>query len=423
MPSRNWNMRVWVAGSVPFRFQQRGTSGAAGVPEFAWSARMHAYVVATVLLLLAPSAGAALNLELVANGLDQPVAVTHAGDGRIFITLQRGTVVIHDGARVLPTPFLDIRAIVKCCSEEGLLSIAFHPRYSDNGQVYVYYTNRSGDNVVARYTRSTTSSDALDPASGVILLTIPHPGNTNHNGGQLHFGPDGYLYVGTGDGGSAGDPPNNAQNLLSLLGKILRLDVNGGSAYTIPATNPFAARNDVRGEIWAYGLRNPWRFSFDRANGDLWIGDVGQGTREEVNVQPFSSAGGENYGWRRMEGTRCFNPANDCQLPGMTLPVIEYAHGTGDCSVTGGFVYRGSRSPVLRGRYLYADFCSGRIWAATLTGGRWTSTLLRDTDLFVSAFGEDSSGEMYVADLSGGAVYRIVDDTQLQPRRRAVGRR
>jgi glucose/arabinose dehydrogenase len=310
--------------------------------------------------------------------------------------------------------------LVSCCGEEGLLSIAFHPRYAENGRVFVYYTNRNGDLAIARYTRSAADPNRVDPATATVILTIPHPVNSNHNGGQLHFGPDGYLYAGTGDGGGAGDPSNNAQNLRSLLGKLLRLDVDQGATYSIPASNPFALRDDARGEVWAYGLRNPWRFSFDRATGDLWIGDVGQRFWEEVNVQSRASSGGENYGWRRMEGTHCYNPSIDCRQPEMILPVIEYAHGTGDCSVTGGFRYRGLRSPALRGRYVYGDYCSGRIWAASLAGESWTTTLLRDTNMFISAFGEDVRGELYVADLGGGAVYRIVDDTPQAPRRRAV---
>ena len=380
---------------------------------------MRPLLLSLLLLFSAAIARGAVNLELVANGLDQPVAITHAGDARLFITQQSGTVVIHEGGSIRPTPFLDVRSLVLCCGEQGLLSIAFHPRYAENGRVFVYYTNRNGDNVVARYTRSATDPDTVNPASGVILLTIAHPSNTNHNGGQLQFGPDGYLYVGTGDGGSAGDPPNNAQNLSSLLGKILRLDVDG-AAYAIPPTNPFAQRTDVRREIWGFGLRNPWRFSFDRDTGDLWIADVGQRFWEEINLQRNGSGAGANYGWRRMEGTHCYEPASNCEQPGMTLPILEYPHGTGDCSITGGYRYRGTRSPALRGRYLYGDYCSGRIWAATLSGESWTSTLLRDTNMFISSFGEDRNGEIYVADLGAGAVYRIVDDTPAQPRRRAV---
>lgn len=378
-------------------------------------------ILLAVALLVSSTLHAAVVLEQIASGLDQPVSITHAGDARLFITLQRGTVVIWDGTRVLPTPFLDVRDLVSCCSERGLLSIAFHPRYAENGLVFVYYTDRNGDIVIARYTRLAGDANRLDPATATQLLKISHPAYANHNGGQLQFGRDGYLYAGTGDGGSGGDPNNNAQNLTSLLGKILRLDVDT-AIYTIPASNPFVGRSSARNEIWAYGLRNPWRFSFDRATGDLWIGDVGQGSWEEIDFQPATSIGSENYGWRRMEGTHCYNPSSNCSEPGMVLPVLEYGHNP-ECSVTGGYRYRGTRSPALRGKYIYADYCSGKIWAAAFDGTALQPELVKSTGFFIPTFGEDANGELYVSDLKTGSVYRIVDDTPVSVvRRRAVGR-
>ncbi len=379
------------------------------------------FLLLSLTLVLATVARAEVVFERIATGLDSPVAITHANDSRLFITLQSGLVVIHDGTAVLPAPFLDVRSIVSCCGERGLLSIAFHPQYAQNGRIFAYYTNRSGDIVIARYIRSASNANAVDPNSGVVLLTISHPTNSNHNGGQLQFGADGYLYIGTGDGGSAGDPPDNAQNLGSLLGKMLRIDVDRGATYTVPELNPFLARGGARPEIWAYGLRNPWRFSFDRGTGDLWIADVGQGAWEEVDLQPVTSIGGENYGWRRMEGSRCYRPTTNCSEPGMVLPVIEYPHGP-ECSITGGYRYRGVRSPALRGRYIYGDLCSGKIWAGALNGTAWTTALLRDTAFTITTFGEDAAGEVYVADFNDGSIYRIVDTTPAGPRRRAVRR-
>ena len=345
-----------------------------------------------------------VELQQIVTGLAAPVAITHAGDSRLFITLQRGQIVIHDGTSVLPTPFLDIRSIVLCCGERGLLSVAFDPRYPENGRFFVYYTDREGDLVIARY-NVTADRDRADPNSGVILLEIPHRQFSNHNGGQLAFGPDGYLYAGPGDGGSGGDPNNNAQNLNSLLGKLLRIDVSSD-----------------RAEIWASGLRNPWRFSFDRATGDLWIADVGQGNWEEINFQSATSRGGENYGWRRMEGTHCFNPTSGCAQPGMVLPVIEYDHRAGACSVTGGYRYRGTRNFRLRGMYIYGDYCNGVIWGAVQNAdGTWSSRQLFDAPFNISSFGEDQNGEIYVAAHSG-TIYHLVDTAPQLPKRRAVRR-
>jgi Glucose / Sorbosone dehydrogenase/FG-GAP-like repeat len=344
-----------------------------------------------------------------------PTAIVHAGDGsgRLFIALQGGQILIHDGTLLLPTPFLDISTLVSCCGERGLLGLAFHQQYTTNGLFYVYYTNTGGDVVIARYAVSGDPNRA-EP-TGTILLTIPHPSFANHNGGQLAFGPDGYLYIGVGDGGGAGDSANNAQNLGSLLGKILRIDV-GVIPYAIPPTNPFVGISNARGEIWAYGLRNPWRFSFDRLTGDVFIGDVGQNAWEEIDFQSASSSGGANYGWRRMEGAHCFNPSSGCNDDTLVLPIIEYPHAVvggnlvPDCSVTGGYRYRGPSVPELAGRYAFGDLCSGRMLAAAPSGTTWTVAELLDTPYVISTFGEDQSGELYVAhhDATDGAVYRVV---------------
>jgi glucose/arabinose dehydrogenase len=364
-----------------------------------------------------------IEFQPVATGLDQPVSITHAGDSRLFITLQRGRVLIDDAAGT--REFLDIRALVFCgsggdCGERGLLSVAFHPRYAENGFFYVYYTDREGDIVIERYRRSATDPDRADPTSRALILEIPHRQFGNHNGGQLQFGPDGYLYIGTGDGGGGGDPLESGQSRLTLLGKILRIDVDGGSPYAIPPSNPFRNLDDARGEIWAWGLRNPWRFSFDRVTGDLWIADVGQNAFEEVNFQQRTSTGGENYGWDVMEGAHCFEPSTNCNQAGLVLPVLEYGRSDG-CSVTGGFRYRGSANPRLRGRYIYGDYCSGKIWSATQDGAGWTSRLLVDSSILISSFGEDANGELYVTDhRSNGTVFRIVDSAPAVPRRRAV---
>jgi glucose/arabinose dehydrogenase len=373
--------------------------------------------IALVLLLFAVTALAQdAALQPIATGLDQPVALTHAGDTRLFITEQTGTIRIYDALGLRATPFLDIRSIVLSGGERGLLSVAFHPQYRDNGLFFVYYTNRNGDNNVARY-KVTSDPDRADASSGTILLTIPHPNFANHNGGQLQFGPDGYLYIGTGDGGSAGDPNNNAQNLNQLLGKILRIDVDHGSPYAIPPSNP-PLGSGARHEIWAYGVRNPWRFSFDRGTGDLWIGDVGQDAFEEVDFQPATSIGGENYGWRKMEGQHCYNPTSNCFDAGVTFPILEYSHAGGACSISGGYRYRGTQIPSLRGTYLYGDYCTGMIWSAAQSGQVWIPKTLFSTSLRISAFGEDLSGELYVMDVAKGIVYKIAP--RGVTRRRAV---
>lgn len=344
-------------------------------------------------------------LEQVTSGLSSPVVITNAGDGskRLFIVEQAGRIRIHDVA-LFGTDFLNITSKVLCCGERGLLGLAFHPRYETNGLFYVFYTaSPNGDLVVERYSRS-AAPDIADAASGVAILRIAHPAG-NHNGGQIEFGPDGYLYVAVGDGGGAGDTANNAQNTNNLLGKILRVDIDGAFPYAIPSTNPFFGSTTQRQEIWAYGLRNPWRFSFDRATRDLFIGDVGQGAREEIDHQS-ASPGGVNYGWRRMEGTLCFNPATACQDGSLVLPVFDYGRSLG-FSVTGGYRYRGRRYPQMNGVYLFGDFGSGRIWGMLPNGGgSWTATELLDSPYSISTFGEDGRGEVYLAHF-GGTIYRI----------------
>ena len=347
----------------------------------------------------------------VAIGLSAPVHIAHAGDGsgRLFLVEQAGRVRILKAGGLQPAPFLDIADRVSCCGERGLLSIAFPPAAGAGpNHFYVNYTDRNGNTVVGRY-RITADPDVADPTSEQIVLAIQQP-YANHNGGQLAFGPaDGYLYIGMGDGGSAGDPQNRAQNGAELLGKLLRIDVETGSpiTYTIPASNPFTQTASYRGEIWALGLRNPWRFAFDRMTGDLYIADVGQNQYEEVDFQPAAGPGGQNYGWRIMEGRHCYN-ATTCPTAGLTLPVVEYDHTQG-CSITGGVVYRGQQFPRLQGVYLYGDYCSGRIWGLRHTAGGWQVQQLAATAFRIATFGEDEAAEIYVADYAGGAIYRITD--------------
>ena len=352
--------------------------------------------------------GDAIALELVAENISFMTEVTHSGDGsgRLFIARQTGQVVIFDGQAVLPAPFLDVSALTTPVGEQGLLGIAFHPDYAANGLFYISYTDLAGDSVVARYSVS-ADPDLADPASASVILTIGQPFD-HHNVGQIKFGPDGMLYVGSGDGGDG----ETAEDLNDLLGKVLRIDVDGGVPYAIPPDNPFVGVAGASEEIWVYGLRNPWRFSFDRLTGDLFIADVGVVDREEVDFQPASSTGGENYGWNTMEGSLCFDPPAGCDPTGRVLPILEYEHVNGNCSITGGYPYRGDRYPQLQGIYFYADFCSGRVWGAFPDGaGGWLSAELLDTTDTFTTFGEDEDGELFIAhrDFVGdGRLYRIV---------------
>jgi glucose/arabinose dehydrogenase len=327
---------------------------------------------------------------------------------------QGGTIrIILDNGVVLPTPFLDLASLnpprLVAGGERGLLSVAFPPGFAGKQHFYVYYT-RAVDNaiLVARYRVSAGDPNVADPASEGEILVVPHPEFGNHNGGQLAFGPDGYLYIGTGDGGGGGDRDNNAQNPLSRLGKLLRIDVESDAIPYGVSGNPFVGNANFLPEIWALGLRNPWRFSFDRGTGDLYIGDVGQGDFEEIDVQPAASAGGQNYGWNLMEGDRCYPPGTvGCDRTGLALPVFVYDHSLG-CSVTGGHVYRGSAFPSLQGVYLFGDLCSGRIWGIRKNGAAWDNALLATTTLTITTFGEDESGNAYVANYANGDLLMIV---------------
>jgi len=345
----------------------------------------------------------------LADNLDKPLAITHAGDGsgRLFIGLQEGQVVIYDGTRVLAEPFLDISGLVSCCGDQGLLGIAFHPDYKQNGFVYINYTDLAGTTIIARYS-ILDNHNRIDPNSAAHILAVPQP-TAGHNGGHLAFGPDGLLYIGIGDGSLGGDPDNNAQDLGSMLGKILRIDVDSAFPYAIPGDNPFVNVLHARPEIWVSGLRNPWRFSFDRLTGDLFIADVGQASWEEINIQLAISPGGENYGWRRGEGRFCFNPAENCDDGTLIGPTLVYDHSLG-CATTGGYQYRGQQMPSLDGTYIYSYFCSGQLWGATpLNDGSWSSADLLDTEFLISTLGEDEEGELYFAQYAEGtgAVYQL----------------
>lgn len=348
----------------------------------------------------------------VANGFVQPLDLADPGDGsgRLFVVSQRGQIwIIHQGQR-LDTPFLDLSDrttrpnLTGYLGEQGLLGLAFHPRFSENGYFYVNYTDRDGDTHISRFSVSAQDLNRADPDSELELLFVDQP-YPNHNGGGLAFGPDGYLYIALGDGGSAGDPLGNGQSLDTLLGKILRVDVDTQQPYGIPPDNPFV-NGDDRAEIWAYGLRNPWRIAFDRLTGDLYIADVGQNAYEEINFQAAGSRGGENYGWNYREGAHSFKGTPP---EGLSLvdPVAEYSHELG-CSVTGGVVYRGADLPAWQGVYLYGDYCSGRIWGLLRDAdGNWQEAQLFETNFTISSFGIDAAGEVYVIDYGRGTIYRL----------------
>ncbi len=355
-----------------------------------------------------------LGLRVVAGGLAAPLFVTSAGDGsgRLFVVEQGGRIrVIGPDGRLQPAAFLDISGRISSGGERGLLGLAFHPRFPADPRFFVDYTDPNGDTVVSSFTvpRGPGPADAAEPGSERVLLRIHQP-YPNHNGGSLAFGPDGDLYIGTGDGGSGGDPQGNGQRLDTLLGKLLRIDVDsasGGRPYGIPAGNPFASGGGDP-EIWAYGLRNPWRFSFDRLTGDLWIGDVGQASWEEVDHTRRGTSPPVDYGWNRMEGSHCYPPGQACDPAGLTLPLAEYGHDQG-CAVTGGYVARSASAGALAGVYVFGDFCSGRIWGLAAAGpDRQDPVLLLDSGRSISSFGEDETGGLLMTDLARGELVRLV---------------
>ena len=356
-----------------------------------------------------------LHLQTISTSLSAPVFMTApANDStRLFIVEQGGLIRIVDVTTnsLLPSPFLNISGLISTGSEQGLLGLAFDPQYDVNRQLYVFYTDQAGNIVIARYLREIMNVNVVDPSTATPLLTVAHPNFSNHNGGMLVFGPDGCLYAGVGDGGSSGDPNNNSQNVNTRLGKLLRLNpVTGGPCVNNHAFNPFVGGGAP--EVWSFGLRNPWRFSFDRVTNDLYIGDVGQGEREEIDVSPAPVAGRAlNFGWRLMEGFLCFNPSTNCNPGGLTLPVLDYPHLSGACSVIGGYVYRGSAVPAQQGTYFYADFCAGFVRSFRYQNGQPTEQtawpLLSPQGSFVTSFGEDTAGELYVM-TQGGGLFKFV---------------
>ena len=358
----------------------------------------------------APVRSAEAGLELVpvvAGGLQSPLFLTHSGDGsgQLFVVEQGGTIRIIDRGVLQEIPFLDLRDRVWTKgNEQGLLGLAFHPDHKTNGRFFVNYNRREdGATVVAEYHRQGRGLQAIGESERVLMV-VPQP-YLNHNGGMIVFGPDGFLYIGRGDGGSRGDPQNRAQNPQEWLGKILRIDVDRGRPYAIPPDNPYAAGGG-RPEIFALGIRNPWRFSFDRETGMLWLADVGQYKWEEIDLV----VAGGNYGWRIMEGTHCYNPEEGCAAEGLTFPIAEYGHEQGRCSITGGYVYRGTAVAAVRGTYLFGDYCSGELFALSASANKRSSTAPRvvmQTGMRISSFGEDEAGEVYIVDHKG-AVYRLV---------------
>ncbi len=356
-----------------------------------------------------------LGLQSISSSLSSPVFMTAPANdtSRLFIVEQGGLIRIFDvtTSLLLATPFLNISGLVSTVGERGLLGMAFDPQYNANGKFYVYYTNTAGNIVIARYLRNAADPNLADSSSATPLLTVDHPNFSNHNGGMLAFGPDGCLYAGVGDGGGSGDPNNNGQNRFSLLGKLVRLDPNTGGPCSNVISNPFLLGVGAP-ELWSLGLRNPWRFSFDRQTGDLYIGDVGENAREEIDVAVAPNAGRQaNYGWRLMEGFLCFNPSSNCNPGGLTLPVLDYSHVNDACAVTGGYVYRGSALPAMQGTYFYADFCAGFVRSFRYQNGQPTAQtewpLLSPPGKFVTSFGEDAVGELYVV-TQGGGLFKFV---------------
>lgn len=347
-----------------------------------------------------------IGITSFATGFTNPIEITNAGDSRLFVVEQAGIIkILNSNATTNATPFLNVSSLVSCCGERGLLGLAFHPNYATNGFFFINYTNTAGNTVIARY--SVSANPDIASTTGTILLTITQP-YSNHNGGSIRFGPDGYLYIGMGDGGSAGDPENRAQNINVLLGKMLRIDVNSGSPYGIPPTNPYAGATPGADEIWAIGLRNPWKFSFNRLNGDLWIADVGQDQVEEIN-KVSSTAAGLNYGWKCYEGNNTFETAGCAAMSTMTFPYAQYTQAaTGGCSITGGYVYTGTLYPTMQNKYFFADYCLNRIGMVNTSGTITYSANFSGSNLFTS-FGENSSGELFVTGTSQDVIYRVID--------------
>ncbi len=409
---------------IALRFRQsvRAAIGLLALVALAWPASVLATPIAseaataTGNVVQGAPGDADIALSLREAGLSNPVFITsaHDGTGRLFIVEQPGRIkILKPDGTIRSTPFLDITGATSGGFEQGLLGLAFHPNYETNRRLYVYFTSNDWDIVIREYRASSTNKSVVDKSTKRKILEINHPGEDNHNGGMMAFGTDGYLYLGTGDGGGSGDPDNSAQDKDSLLGKMLRINVNGstnGKPYAIPSDNPYVGVAGAN-EIWQIGLRNPWRWSFDRANGDLWIGDVGQTEWEEVDVARDTASGpgrGIHWGWRTLEGTHCFNPPTGCSTAGKTPPQLEYQHNNGRCSITGGYVYRGTAIPELVGGFVFADFCTGEIWVTNASAtAPAAKTLLLDTSLSISSFGETSSGELYVVN-RGGSDYQIV---------------
>ena len=345
-------------------------------------------------------------LQEFATGLSNPVEIKNANDARIFAVQQDGYIkIIQPGGAILPVNFLNISTKITFGGERGLLGLAFHPQYATNGYFYVFYNNTSGNITVARYSVS-SDPNVADASSEKILISIPKP-FTNHNGGSIHFAPDGMLWITTGDGGSGGDPNNNGQNKNSLLGKMLRIDVNSTAPYNIPPDNPFVGV-DGADEIWSYGLRNTWKFSFDLTSGNVMIADVGQNQIEEINRMPITQSG-INYGWRCYEGNTAYNTAGCAPQNTMTFPVATYNHSGGKCSITGGYVYRGSLYPALYGKYIFADYCSTQIGIMNTDGSIVWSAAFSGNNF--ATFGEDSSKELYVAAVNNGKIFRVTTTT------------
>ena len=374
------------------------------------------FFLVTILFATTSGISQSIGIELFASGLNKPVNIKNAGDDRLFVVEQDGLIrIISTEGSILTTPFLDINSRVIDINgigdERGLLGLAFHPNYLTNGYFYVNYINNSGNTVISRFER--LNNDIANPNSELILLTIPQP-FSNHNGGDMAFGPDGFLYISSGDGGSAGDPDNNSQNINNLLGKILRLDVDtpsNGNNYGVPNTNPFVGNPSGRDEIWVYGLRNPWKFSFDFTTNDIWIADVGQNEIEEINVLPINTASA-NFGWRCFEGNMPFNNTNCPPQNLLTFPVATYDHFDGSvsrCSITGGYRYRGSAQSSLIGLYFFADFCSQEIGYLREVNNSWELNFTTSLGHNWVAFGEDSSGELYAASIVQGSIFKIID--------------